>query len=55
MPFGSEEAYVFRNFTEREAAVDVRVPILLGTFQARVMHKDPAGLEHRLQKRELAP
>lgn len=42
-------------FTEREAAVNVRVPILFGTFQARIMHKDPAGLEHRLQKTELAP
>lgn len=32
-------------FTETEAVAGMRVPVVLSTFQASIMHRYPAGLE----------
>lgn len=41
-------------FIEREAIAVTGFPVVLSTFQASTMHKYIAGLEVRLQEKELS-
>lgn len=40
---------------EEETVVGVRIPCYVGTFLARVIHNDPAGLKVRRHEKAPAP